>query len=538
MVVTSIQLWKDYDRTMLPLRKSLISSTEKDGTKISYYYYNGEAAFDGVTRVFCKLVEPLEKATAAVLVMDDYDRGVDLFDYFEFVRRGFAVLIVDYAGNNPSFSRFTIYPKSLHLGNAYEHLGKINAVEGSVKLSSRYIWATCAMRGITLLEELGYDKVMMLGVGDGGNQVYKAALFENNLVCAAVKYSGTLENLPDDLSADELAFKTALSNISYSKYIKCPLLLQITSNEQNSGFDEMNEFFDSLEGDDKLLAVSPRCNKMIEPKQKNVIPIFFSSVLESSQLPKTPTISMRASEKSLYVEVSTDSSLPVSSVTLLVAYSQKISAYRNWHNQKLQKISENEYLSKVPVYSATEPVYAFVNVSYENGLTVSSPTETVIPKSIGVEAVPAPAIRRLYDNEMGVSDWIIMPSDKTTQSFEDETLSMEDGPFEISGVTCSTNKIATLTLADSRFQGNFNSVLQLIMFSPENQTITFAATSSLGFTKYYCTRNISPSDNWSKFSLSPQDFRSGDGTLQSFSNILTFEIHGESKFLVNSLLWV
>ena len=538
MVVTSQQLWKDYDRTILPLRKSLISSTEKDGVRISYYYYNGEAAFDGVTRVYCKLVEPLEKACAAVLVMDEYDRGVDLFDYFEFVKRGFAVLIVDYAGNNPSYSRFTIYPKSLHLGNAYEHLSKINAVEGSVKLSSRYIWATCAMRGITLLEELGYDKVMMLGIGDGGNQVYKAALFENNLVCAAVKYSGTLENLPDDLSADELAFKTALSNISYSKYIKCPLLLQITSNEQNSGFDEMNDFFESLEGDDKLLAVSPRCNKMIEPKQRNAVPIFFSSILNSSPLPKTPSISLRGSEKSLYAEISADTTLPISSATLFTAYSQKASAYRNWHTQKLQKISENEYLAKVPVYSATEPLYAFVNISYENGLTVSSPTAFVIPKTLNVEGTPAPAVRRLYDTEMGVSDWIIMPNATVSQNFEDEMLSMEDGPFEISGVTCSTNKMATLTLADSRFQGNFNSVLQLIMFSPEKQTITFAATSSKGFTKYYCTREISPVDNWTKFSLSPQDFRSGDGTLQNFSNILTFEISGESKYLINSLLWV
>ena len=154
-----------------------------------------------------------------------------------------------------------------------------------------------------------------------------------------------------------------------------------------------------------------------------------------------------------------------------------------------------------------------------------------------VEPVAAPAIRRLYDNEMGTSDWIILQNEQAGKS-DDATLTMENGPFDISGVTCSTNKMATLTLADSRFKGNSDSVLQLVIYSPENQKLTFSATSSGDFTKYYCQKQISPVDNWARFSLSPQDFRSESGILQNLSNIITFEIDGESKFLINSVLWV
>ncbi len=536
MVITPLQLWNNYDRTILPLNKSLISSSEENGIKTSYYYFNGEAASDGVTRIYAKLVEPSEKTDFAILVMDDVTRGVELFECGKYVSAGFAVLTVDYAGENPDSARYTIYPKSLSLGNAFLHPEEINSIGESVKVSARYLWATDAMRSLTFLEELGYGKIAMIGVGDGGHQVYKTAFFENNLVCAAVKYSGTLSETGAELNEDELSFKTALSNISYVPYVKCPLLLQVTSNEQNSGFDEMNELFEALEERDTLMAVSPRCDKMIEPSQKYNISRFFKAVKNGEKLPKTPSLSFKGSEKNLYAEISVDTSAEITSVQLFVAYSQKVSAYRNWHSQTLEKIGENEFLAKIPVYSVTNPVYAFVNVSYENSLTVSSKTVTVIPQTLRVEPVAAPAIRRLYDNEMGTSDWIILQTEQSPN--DDATLSMENGPFDISGVTCSTNKMATLTLADSRFKGNSDSVLQLVIYSPESQTITFSATSALDFTTYYCQKQISPVDDWTRFSLSPQDFRSKDGMLQNLSNIITFEIDGESKFLVNSVLWV
>ena len=80
MVITPLQLWNNYDRTILPLNKSLISSSEENGIKTSYYYFNGEAASDGVTRIYAKLVEPSEKTDFAILVMDDVTRGVELFE--------------------------------------------------------------------------------------------------------------------------------------------------------------------------------------------------------------------------------------------------------------------------------------------------------------------------------------------------------------------------------------------------------------------------------------------------------------------------
>ena len=88
MVITPLQLWKDYDRRILPLAESRISCFEKDGVKTSFIYFNGEASSDGVTRIYAKLVEPTEKTNRAVLVMDEIDCGVDMFDCSPYISRG------------------------------------------------------------------------------------------------------------------------------------------------------------------------------------------------------------------------------------------------------------------------------------------------------------------------------------------------------------------------------------------------------------------------------------------------------------------
>ncbi|MCL2061878.1 MAG: hypothetical protein FWH03_04550 [Firmicutes bacterium] len=539
MILTPQQLWKDYDRSKTPLAVKTVSASEDGVSSIRYVYFNGDSVLDGTPRIFAKLYIPASapRTVSAVAVFDDPENSVDAFDPTEYLSRGFAVLVTDYAGEADGKTRYTLYPKSL---SAHADLLK-NTLSASKDVSAAqscwYLYACVALRAMTFLENEGFTNRFVLGIGHGGEQVWKVCYFEGAARAGGVLFSGGVRKADAGVDANEtdknyLAYKAALDSSAYANFIKSPVFIQITSNEQNGSLPRMNKLYEAALERGAYFSVSERANRAIIPSRMNNIALWFSMLLEGNALPSPPKITAKGSENQLYLEIKVHDPAQIADAALFVAHKQKNSAYRNWRRHEMPAISEDEYLTRVAVFSVDSPVFAFVNITYKNGICISSAVERVNPALLNVAAEPSAFKRLLYDSSMGVSDWLVL----STESAADEKPHICSGPRELEGVTAS-HALTTFRLADPQYTGRADSVLQITLFSAAAQEIGFHIKNEKSV-RFSCIKETVSMTNWVKFSFSPTDFKGSAGALTSWQDVLTFEVTFTSPVLVNSLLWV
>ena len=545
MILTPQQLWKDYDRKAIPLAETVIHESEDADCFFRTLYFNGERAEDGVTRIYAKFYEPKCRfGNAAVIVFDDIEKTVEEFDPAPYLKNGFSVLTIDYAGIGEYKERFTIYPKSFAHANYSSNPSSPEDTAIPPDRCAGYIYATSALRGVTLLEKKGYEDLFILGVGAGGAQVWKTSYFDNTVRAGAVLFSDGPRKFQHPKTSGEekgdFTYRAAIDSSAYANFIKSPIFMLVASNEQNASLDYMNELYETTPAGSAYFSVVERSNRYIDENRSDNIVQWFSSVLRGERLPAPPEIRAKGSQNKLYYEIKAACPESVSELSLFVAHMQKNSAFRNWRTEKCPAVAEGEYLANVAVLSADEPVYAFVNTRYESGLVLSSKVISVVPSALSVHPAPLSFKRLIYDSSMGISDWLILanPGVNVGVGFN-RTIAMQKGPFGLEGVTSPSNLLTTFRLADPGFKGRDGSALQFSMYSSLQQKVSFSIrVADEVFSKYSCIKEFSGEEAWIKFSLSPNDFKGPGAALNTWQSVITLEIQSTEPILVNSLLWV
>jgi len=545
-------LWEGYDPESEPLNATLLTLTELSDMLVYTLYFDGEkSAVGGVIRIFANLYVPKKsKATkksafsknqlaeelniknltdSLVVVFDDIVKSVNTFDPSLYLNNGFCVLAVDYAGVSDKKSRFTIYPREFKKANYFLHPESIQETD-TPKDSSWYIWQTVALRSCFFAKSLGVVNLFMLGVGHGLEMVFKTAYFNSALTGAVTQYSGGI------LNAKNLQYIASLDATAYAQHSKCPILMQLPSNEANSSLEEINAVFETAinSSEDTRFLIQERSITCVDLQMPI---IWFKSILDGAKLPKTPKLEPKVSQNKLYYNITACASGEIKSVSLFVAHIESKSAFRNWRSEALQSVGEGEYLASIEVVNCEAPLYAFTTVVYNSGLIFSSPVSTVNPKSLGLNTQILVQKRLVYDTEMGTADWH-MPCLSNCFKLE-KALSTQSGALGLEGLTSAKNTLKTFKLADPQYKGSSGNSLQLMIEAKTAQNISFNVFSIVNSTLFSCTKEFVGSNSWIKTSLSPYDFKSKGGeSLSSWQDILTFEITSNGEFLLNSILWV
>jgi len=527
MIVTPQLLWEGYDRHKLPLNISVISTVEMPECILSNLYFNGEKTLDGVVRIFAKFYKATNIYAArrsAIVVFDDIENGVDGFDAAPYIAQGYSVLVVDYAGVTDFKSRFTLYPPSLDNANFFLYPEKLEDCQEPNK-TCWYAWGCVAMRSITFLESHSFSHIFALGFGHGGEHIYKLCYFDNTVKAGATVFSGGLVN-------PSTAFLASLHASAYTQNLKSPIFMQVTSNEQNGLLDNMNEVFDTADEGRIYLSIVEHANRVIDANRALNPLAFFNTFIEDQILPLPPVIKPKGSQSKLYYDIKVFNPELVQDITFYVAHATENSAFRSWRNTPLQMLGEGEYLAHVPVLLENEPLFTFVNVHYKNGLIFSSYIEEVIPKTLGAVAIELQRKRLIYDSDNGLSEWMI-PNNVSASK-----LSMQNGPFELEGISSEVHRLITFRLADPQYRGPEDATLQLMLYSPQKQNITFTIQSSQNLACFECVKEVVSNHQWVKLTLTTKDFKGSTGHLSRWDDVLTFEIGGEDTYLINSVLWV
>ncbi len=522
-------LWKDYNRKALPLDVSVVSCLEKDEIKIERLYFSGERTAHGVTRVYARLWLPKEQNPPVILLMNELDSSVDECDCLPLAKLGYAVLVLDYAGENEKRERYTLYPKALDFANYFKHPETVDCFPANPKQSCRYVWLTVLMRAITFVEEDKRlsDTMAVMGIGEGGSQVFKIAALED-LKCGVTMFS-THEHEP---KVDDLAFRACLDNSGYAKMCRFPILNAVCSNDLDGYFDRISATCRNV--DKYYLTTGQRVSKALLSRQKNCIKRWLNRYLQMG-LPldiKPPEISARESERQLYYTVKADTRENIVKTDLFIAYSMKAGAFRNWRQISTLTAANGEYIAKVPVYDASKPIYAFASVTYVDGNTFSTPLHTCTPALLGIKEQKIIKSRLLYDSDSGTDDFV-------SPQGGDEAVVMQGGAYDIEGVCSLSGELATYKFSDIQFKAEQDSVLQLIVYSDVEQELKFSVRTEEdeGNVEYVCVKKLEKDNNWTKFTLSADEFKSSEGALDSFKGAIYFSVRGD-RLLVNTMLWV
>lgn len=517
-------LWRDYFVSALPLNTKKISSTIEDDITVDNYYFDGLITTDGRVRAFIKIYNPND-SKGIILYMPDAHNGVNKDDVVEFmIRRGYTVAILDYTGKSNSIANYTIYPKSLDACNC-KHQSQFIVANEAVN-SRWYVWTCIARRATTLLKELFPDqKIYGLGKELGGCTIYKLASFDDGLTACT-----TLLNILPDVTGEgntEINYRTALSNFAYSQISKLPIFMAVCSNTKDGTLDKMSELVEStssLKGFRIIKRAAADGIKIVYDQIDNFFQSFDSDAYSYvDKIDITPT----NSDNNLYFNIKTTSDIENNyTIELYGAFCIENSANRNWTKLKISHIGDGEFISRVDVLQSDKPVYVFINLIDENGYVYSSPITTIIPKNLGITAVPAIRRRLIYDGSMGTDTWTTTGSD---------SISLKSGPFDIMGVTSENNTLITYKSGDMLYRAEHGALLQLLVSGAcKNLTITV----SDGTDEYVCLTEISSPDEWNKLTLSPNDFKSSNGPLEEWESVVMIKFSGDDELIISSALWV
>lgn len=553
MVLSPKSLWSTYNRTLIPLDVSEIRTfTNEHGTE-KFVYFNGEASSHGCTRIYARLLIPIEKTDKLVIVFPEPAQDIGVTDFSPLLDKGYAVLEVDYAGNSFDRQRFTIYPDMLSFAN-YDESTLFSASETPQK-TCWYIWTAIALRSLTFAESENFRKIAMFGVGIGGAHVFRAAALSSLPVCAVSLFSPGFF-MSDDPSM--LNVSASLDVSGYAPLLKIPFLQICCSNDADSSLDDIVELNEQT-GGRSILYISPRNDRGKTDIISSDIFSFLSVYLDGEKsfdpdhfhfFTKTTaekmsigeqsapteeiggiapplTLTANGAEKKLYYSLQCTEKLK--DAVIYISHGITNPAYRNWRVLPTEKVGENEYIGYTEVYSADKPIFAFACVTTESGFAFSSPIVKKIPEQLHMTPTTIAKRRLVYDSDMEIDDFFTLGSAPA--------LTMKTGPFDIGGI-CSQSVICTYKIGDATFSGPSDGVLQLLLFSPVSQKIKFSVIDGEQFTTYSCEQNVSPETDWTKIMLPASQLKSSDGSLPGWDHAIFLRIDSQEEIIISSLLWV
>ena len=513
-------LWKDYDPAALPLNTSFLSEKTENDVKIKDLYFDGYTTVDGRVRAYVKISEHSD-AKGVILYLANDEGGYDdelvttLYGY------GYTVAVLDYLGKSDKYSRYTLYPVSLDKCNCRGL--KEFTVEDDAQYSNWYIWVCMARRAALLLKHLYGTDIFALGVGLGGDTVYKLASFEDEFKACA-----TLLNIIPAVTGDGnhiINYHASLDNTAYATLCKAPLFMAFPSNAEDGSFDDMSELANSTASLKRLRIVQRAfiCGiNAVYPE----IDRFFDQI--DTDIMISPHITASNSEGNLYMNIGIANAVAEAEykIKLYVSFCIAEAPFRNWMCIPTISLGGEVFMAPVNVCDAEKPIYAFANIIDGNNNISSSPVLSIIPKTLGLKARPGVSHRKIYDGSMGEDGWT---------SRDGGTVKTIKGPFGIDGITCDSHSIITLKLGDPLFKVPADTLLQL-MLCGKPQTVNISVRDKT--TVYSCPVQINTTDDWQSFSLSHINFKSQNGPLFDWSQILMLEFTFEDEFIIGSVLWV
>jgi len=424
-VMSPSEIWEGYDPRKEPLDEEIIKTWEKDGVTYKEVYFNGEN-FDGkYVRIYARYAAPKGKTNLpAILHIHGGGQTVNnqWLDYWS--KEGYAVLTFNWGGEWTNRARYTLW-NGVKNGDHLKRKGTMITTP-SPKSDSYYLWTQASMRAITYLEnqkEVNKEKIGLFGVSMGGSIMWNIAFDKRVKAGCAVYGSGFNTHRHEDPryaidfpaktpSENDLRWRKSLAPEASAPYVHYPMLFLSGSNDHHGDMDRAQDALDLIpSGVDRAWALTPGYRHHIGADFIHDLPRWMDFHLNANGYwPKNPTTAISIGKKKIpQFTLTPDHAKEVSKVVVYYALENPFSINRHWQSIEVAAKGKS-YQASLPVMNADEYLYAYANISYKNGVVLSSRLETAIPSTLGVVKTIGKPSRVIYEGGEGRGSWVVNSS--------------------------------------------------------------------------------------------------------------------------------
>ncbi len=531
-------VWAGVDPRAEALDIEVLRKWTENGAAYTEMYFTGLTHEGEKVRVYGMYAAPEGgRKLPAVLHIHGGGQTVNKGWLKTWTARGYAAMSFNWGGEWPNRDKYTLWGKLIQGNHAKSHeSGMHMATKPSVRLSSWFLWTLVSRRALTVLErqpEVDPERLGIFGVSMGGTIVWNFAGTDKRVKAAAAVYGVGWNTYPeaigdpDPKAADpEVAlWRATMEPESYPGRIECPVLFLDGTNDQHGKMDWAYKTTDALHVEHRE-AFTPQYRHHIGSAQASDLLLWMDWWLKGGEAwPKSPKVSVRLSRSGVpELMVDADQSQKIQSVQMYYALENRGPKNRFW------RTLQGNPPALMPVIDVSRPLFAFANVNYESGVSITSNLASVTPAALGkAKATDKPTLS-IDDFSGGVGDWVTSSTGTDPIPPVFEAVKSATGPGWKAAVTTDrTIELFTHKIGDPKWRGPDGTVLKFRVYSKAARELTVAVYRNwveTGNQKFSHTLSLKPSDEWQEVELRVADFRTEKGlSLSAWSEAQVLSLH-------------
>lgn len=442
-------VWQDYRADAVSLEQQELGESCSSDVRQTIYGFTALRDEEGEIRAVAKVFTPLtHDAEHTVLIVPEYHKDPDYHLIMELVKMGYRVVSPNLSGEGAAC---TVYEGKYAYGryvNAGERLKKVCP---TAKDTCQYLYTVIIRRTMQLIEEEGFAPFVVIGLSDAVEVAMAAcATGKNALALAAFNGSGYREYIrlnkygegrELELDEERVAWLTGVASVAYAKFLDCPFFLSIGTNSTKSDPDRVSNLLALLGSNRVHVVFSPRVADYLNPAAFRSFEIWLSGIFHETPLPECPDLEIRVAEDGkLYFEAHCDVSAMIQGVSIYYSYGDYQHGVRDWLELEGESISADSFLASPQYYDETGPLFAYAEVRYLTGLTLSSTVEYVFLGGKRVHEGERESYRVIFNAEEEATSFI---EEYTGDVLVESGISTVVSPYGVKGITTRYDALTT-----------------------------------------------------------------------------------------------
>ncbi len=307
------------------------------------------------------------------------------------VKRGYVCVSFDFCGPWEKRTEFTDWGPVKH-ANMAQAAGGLQ-LRPTPRASSWYHWAVVARRALTLLAhhaQVDRGRLGIFGVSVGGSLTWMVAGSDRR-VTTAVPIYGCGYNydrrnarwdllVPNDVYNQ---FQRVSSPEAHAPLVECPVLFLSATNDFHGLMDRAYNTLGAVGSGPAYCAFTPRTDHHVEPREGRNLALWMDRNLKRNRnWPAQPQlVLMLGRDGLLEATVRPLPEVAVGDIDVYYALGDKRPQARFWRLVPGSRAGDH-WRASLPVLDIWDDVYAFANVTYEDGVCLSTPLQHAIPAQL------------------------------------------------------------------------------------------------------------------------------------------------------------